>query len=57
MENQKHFSDSEAKSPSSIEGKRRIRNSYINKPARLYNWKQPIRLMENYTLTVFRYQK
>ena len=51
IENQKYFSDSEATTPSSIKGKRRIKKSYISKPVHLHNWNQPTRHIESYTLT------
>ena len=47
------FFDSEATTPSSKNGKRNIKNSYINKPIRLYN--QPVGHIECYTLTVLQY--
>ena len=46
------FSDLETTSAASIKGKRRIYNHYTNKTIRLYNWNQPIRHIENCTLTV-----
>ena len=46
------FSDSETTSQSSIQGKQRIKKTHKNKPVRLYNWNQPIKHIENYTLTV-----
>ena len=52
LEGQIYFSDSEATTPSSMKGKRRIGKSFINKPMRLYNWNQPIRHIECYTVTV-----
>ena len=36
-----YFFDSETTSHSSIQRKRRIKNSNKNKPVRLYNWNQP----------------
>ena len=33
-----YFFDSETASQSSIQGKRRLKNTYKNKPVRLYNW-------------------
>ena len=56
IRNQKK-SDSEATSPSSIDGKLRIKKSYINKTVRLYNWNKLVGHIESYTLTVLRYQK
>ena len=29
----------------------------MKKPVRIYNWNQPIRHIESYTLTVLRYKK
>ena len=51
MEDQIYFSDSETTSTASIKRKRRIKNCYTNKLIRLYNRNQPIRHIENYTLT------
>ena len=51
-----YFSDSETTSQSSIQGKRRIKNTYKNKPVRLYNWNQPIKHIENYKLTVIKHE-
>ena len=42
IDNQKKTSDSEDISPSSINGKHRIKKPFIYKPVRLYNWNQPI---------------
>ena len=56
INDQIYFSDSEATTSSSIKGKRKIKKSYINKPIRLYNWSQPIRQIESYTLTVLQYK-
>ena len=50
------FSDSETTSQSSIQGKRRIKMTYKNKPVRLYNWNQPIKHIENYKLTVIKHK-
>ena len=44
-------------SQSSIQGKRRIKNTNKNKPVRLYNWNQPIKHFENYNLTVIEHKK
>ena len=52
IDDQIYFADSETTTPSSLKGKRKIKNSYTNKPIRLYNWNQPIRQIECYTLTV-----
>ena len=49
-----YFSDSGTTSQSSIQGKRRIKKTYKSKPVRLYNWNQPIKHIENYTLTVIK---
>ena len=57
IENQKYFSNSEATTPSSVKGKRRIKKSYISKPVRLHNWNQPTRHIESYTLTALSYKK
>ena len=51
---QLYFSDSEATSHSSKQGKRRIKKIYKNKPVRLYSWNQPIRHIEHYALTVIK---
>ena len=51
-----YFTDSEITSSASIKGKRRIKNCYTNKPIRLYNWNQPLRHIENYTLTVIQHK-
>ena len=51
-----YFSDSETTSPASIKGKCRIKKSYKNNAIRLYNWNQPIRHIENYSLTVIRHR-
>ena len=48
----KRFHKHKATTLSSIKGKRKIKNWFINKPKRLYNWNQPIRHIECYTLTV-----
>ena len=50
------FSDLEATTPSSIKGKRETKDSHTNKLIRLYNWNQPIRHIECYTLTVLQYK-
>ena len=52
VHDQLYFSDSEATSHSSKQGKRRIKKIYKNKPVRLYNWSQPVRHIEHYALTV-----
>ena len=54
VQDQLYFSDSEATSHSSKQGKRRIKKIYKNKPVRLYSWTQPIRLNEHYALTVIK---
>ena len=46
------FSDSETSSNSSKRRKRRIKKQYKHKPVHLYNWNQPIKHIDNYTLTV-----
>ena len=51
-----YFSDSETTSPSSIQGKRRINETYKNKPVRLHNWNQPIKHIENYKLIVIKHK-
>ena len=56
IDDQLYFTDSETTSPASIKGKRKIKNCYTNKPIRFYNWNQPIRHIENYTLTVIQYK-
>ena len=48
------FSDSETTSNSSKRGKRRIKKQYKHKPVHLYNWNQPIRHIDSYTLTVIK---
>ena len=52
VHDQLYFSDSEATSHSSKQGKRRIKKIYKNKPVCLYSWNQPIRHIEHYALTV-----
>ena len=37
IDDELYFTDSETTSPASIKGKRKIKNSYTNKPIRLYN--------------------
>ena len=54
VHDQLYFSVSEATSHSSKQGKRRIKQIYKNKPLRLYTWKQPIRHIEHYALTVIK---
>ena len=54
IDDQLYLTDSETTSPASMKGKRRIKNCYTNKPIRLYNWNQPIRHIEIYTLTVIK---
>ena len=56
IDNQLYFSVSETTSPLSIKGKQKLKKSYTNKPVRLYNWNQPIKHIENYTLTVTKYK-
>ena len=51
-----HFSDAETTSQSSIQGKRRIKKTYKNKPVRLYIWNQPKKHIENYTLTIIKHK-
>ena len=51
---QLYFSDSETTSNSSKRGKRRIKKLYKHKRVYLYNWNQPIRLIDNYILTVIK---
>ena len=50
IDDQTYFTDSETTSPASIKEKRRIKNCYTNKQIRLFNWNQPIRHIESYTL-------
>ena len=52
LDDQLYFTDSETTSQSSVKGKRKIKNCYANKTIRLCNWNQPIRHIENYTLTI-----
>ena len=52
VNDQLYFSDSEIISQSSIQGKRRRKKTCKNKPVRPYNWNQPMKHSENYTLTV-----
>ena len=52
VRDQLYFSDSEATSHSSKQGKIRKQKIYKNKPVRLYSWNQPIRHIEHYALTV-----
>ena len=54
VHDQLFFSDSETPSHSSIEGKRKIKNIYKNKPVRLYIWNQRVRHIEHYALTVIK---
>ena len=56
IDGQMNFTDSKTTSPASIKGKRRIKNCYTNKPTRLYNWNQPIRHIQNYTLIVIQHK-
>ena len=56
IDDQLYFTDSETKSPASKKGKRKVKNCYTNKPIRLYSWNQPIRHIENYTLTVVQHK-
>ena len=56
IDDQIYFTESENTSPESIKGKLRIKNCYTNEPIRLYNWNQPIRQIENYTLTVIQHK-
>ena len=51
-----YFSDSEFTSQSSIQGERRIKDTYKNKPVPLYNWNQPIKHIQNYNLTVIKHK-
>ena len=55
-DDQIYFTDSETTSPASIKGKRRIKRFYTNKPIQLYIWNQPIRHIENYTLTFIQHK-
>ena len=57
IDDQLYFTDSETTSPASVKGKRKLKNCYTNKPIRLYKWKQPIRRIESYTLTVIQHKK
>ena len=52
IDDQLYFTDSETTSPASTKCKRKTKNCCTNKPTSLYNWNQPIRHIENYTLTV-----
>ena len=54
VHDQLYFSDSEATSHSSKQGKRRKKKIYKNKLVRLYSWNQPIRHIEHYALTVIK---
>ena len=54
IHDQLYFSDSEATSYSSKQGKRRIKKIYQNKPVHFYNWNQRIRHIEHYVLTVLK---
>ena len=56
IDDQIYFTDSETTSPASIKYKRRITKCYTKKPIRLYNWNQPIRHIENYTLTIIQHK-
>ena len=56
IDNQIKISDSETTSPASIKRKRRIKNCCTNKPIHLYNWNQPIRHIEIYTLTFIQHK-
>ena len=56
IDDQLYFTDSETTSQASVKGKRKMKNCYTNKPKRLYNWNQPIRHIENYTLTVIQHK-
>ena len=53
IHDQRYFSDSEATSHSSKQGKR-TKKRYKYKPVHLYNWNQPIRHIENYVLIVIK---
>ena len=57
IDDQLYFTDSETPSQSSVKGKRKIKKCYANKPIQLYNWNQPTRHIENYTLTVIQHKK
>ena len=57
MEYQIYFSDSEATTPSSIKEKLKMKKIICNKPKRLYNWNQPIRHFECYTLTNLQFKR
>ena len=54
IHDQLNFSDSETTSNSSKRRKRRIKKQYKHKPVHLYNWKQPIRHIDNYILTAIK---
>ena len=51
IHDQLYFSDSEITSNSSKRRKRRIKKQYKHKPVHLFNWNQPIRLIDSYILT------
>ena len=57
LNDQKQSSESESTKVSSVNGKRRIKNSYLRKPVQHYNWNQPIWHIESYTLTVIQHKK
>ena len=57
IDDQTYFTDSETTSPPSIKEKRRIKNCYTNKQIHFFNWNQPIRHIESYTLTVIQHKK
>ena len=52
IDDQIYSTYSEITPPASIKEKRRIKNCCTNKPIRFYDWNQPMRHIENYTLTV-----
>ena len=54
IDDQLYFTDSETTSPASVKANKK--NCYTNKPIRLCNWNQPIRHIENYTLTVLQHK-
>ena len=56
IDNQLYFTDSETTSTASVKVEQKIKNFYTNKTIRLYNWDQPIRHIENHTLTVIQHK-
>ena len=57
INDQKYFSDSESTISSSMNVKRRIKNSYLRKPLRLSSWNQLINHIEFNTITLIQNQK